>query len=81
MFSKFFASAKADKARSFGDVSVMREGRRWKGGYSVKDGGLLVSSAWGSRSEVANRTGGVSEQATKILGQIVDARDPEPERT
>jgi hypothetical protein len=82
MFRKLFApKPSAAKAQVFGDVSVMRRGRRWQGGYSLQNGKLLVSSAWGSRSESINRSmGDVDERAKTLLAKIVDAApELEPE--
>jgi hypothetical protein len=56
-----------------GDVRLRRGGRIFAATWRVEQGDLVLSTAWGSRREMAGRRRDMSLRAGVLLGQIVEA--------
>jgi len=56
-----------------GDVRFQREGRVFAATWTVEQGDMVLSTAWGSRRELAGQREDMSLQAGVLLGQIVEA--------
>ena len=74
---KFGKPKKGAPLVAYRDVRVKRAGKVWTGSYHVDDERLVISSAWGSRSEPVSPNlpiDTLNDRARGLLDQLIQER-------